>query len=120
MRKFIKEFKQFAVKGNVIDLAVGIIIGGAFQKIVSSMVNDIAMPSLTPALGVVEFKEIHLGPLAIGSFISATLDFIIIALFVFLFVKGINSLRKKSPETQSLDRQEELLTEIRDLLKEKK
>ena len=117
MKNFILEFKEFAVRGNVIDLAIGIIIGGAFQKIVSSLVGDIALPALSPILGGVNFNSIHLGPFAIGSFLQATLDFVIIAFFVFLVVKGINSLKRKSGGAPSVNKQEQLLTEIRDLLK---
>ena len=117
MKKFIAEFKDFATKGNVIDLAIGIIIGGAFQKIVSSLVGDIALPALSPVLGGVNFSSIHLGSLAVGNFIQTALDFIIIASFIFLIVKGVNSLRKENPQTPTINKQEQLLTEIRDLLK---
>lgn len=116
MKDFIKEFKQFAVRGNVIDLAVGIIIGGAFQKIVTSFVNDVVLAGLKPIMGGTDFYTLHLGPINIGSFLGATLDFVIVAFFVFLLVKGINSVRKDNKKAD-LPKQEQLLTEIRDLLK---
>ena len=105
------------MRGSVIDLAIGIIIGGAFQKIVSSLVGDVAFPLLGLATGGVDFTTLMLGPVAIGNFLQASIDFLIIAFFVFLLVKGINSLRKQKAEPEHLSRQEELLTEIRDLLK---
>ncbi|MCC7160120.1 large conductance mechanosensitive channel protein MscL [Candidatus Nomurabacteria bacterium] len=117
MKNFFQEFKQFAMRGNVIDLAIGIIIGGAFQKIISSLVGDIAMPAFNPVLGGLEFKDIHLGSLAVGNFIEATLDFVIIAFFLFLAIKIINNFKKDNPKTEEVNKQEQLLTEIRDLLK---
>lgn len=117
MQNFIQEFKQFAVKGNMIDLAVGIIIGGAFQKIVSSFVNDIVLAALNPFLGGTDFNKLHLGPLNIGNFLGATLDFLIVAFFVFLMVKAINRFRKTQTKKEDMSKQEQLLTEIRDLLK---
>jgi len=118
MKNFIKEFKEFAVRGSVIDLAVGIIIGGAFQKIVTSFVNDIVLAALSPVLGGTDFAQLHLGPLNIGNFLGATLDFVIVAFFVFLLVKAINSVRKDAKK-ENLSKQEQLLVEIRDLLKKK-
>jgi large conductance mechanosensitive channel len=117
MKNFVREFKEFAMKGNVMDLAVGIIIGGAFQKIVTSFVGDIVMPALNPILGGIKFSDLYLGPLAVGNFIEATLDFVIIAFFIFLMVKGVNTLRKNNTQVQNMSKQEQLLTEIRDLLK---
>lgn len=117
MKNFIQEFKQFAVRGNVIDLAVGIIIGGAFQKIVSSFVNDVVLAGLNPILGGTDFNQLHLGPVNIGNFLGATLDFLIVAFFVFLMVKGINTVRKDSTKKENLSKEQQLLTEIRDLLK---
>ncbi len=117
MKNFIQEFKKFVLHGNVIDLAVGIIIGGAFQKIVTSFVNDIVLAALNPVLGGIEFNEIKLGYVKIGNFIGATLDFLIIAFFIFLLIKAINSFRKVNNKVQNLTKQERLLTEIRDLLK---
>jgi len=121
MKNFVKEFKQFAMRGSVVDLAVGIIIGGAFQKIVSSLVSDVALPALSPIMGNIDFTSLRLGPVAIGNFLEAMIDFLIIAFFVFLIVKGINSLKKeeakKESEPKPPSKEEQLLTEIRDLLK---
>lgn len=133
---FIQEFKEFAVKGNAIDLAVGVIIGGAFGKIVSSVVDDIIMPPIGYLLGGVNFKDlsIKLGEklaedgktmetvaITYGNFLQNVIDFLIIAFCVFLLVKGINSLKKKeeaAPEAPAEPSNEEkLLGEIRDLLK---
>ena len=132
-----KEFKEFAVKGNMVDLAVGIIIGGAFGKVVSSIVSDILMPPLGYLIGGINFTDIkvHLQAPAlagkaaqevtinIGNFIQSLVDFTIIAFAVFLLVKGINRLQKKAAEAPAAPapptKQEELLTEIRDLLKKK-
>lgn len=135
---FIKEFREFAVKGNVMDLAIGVIIGGAFGKIVDSVVNDLIMPivgiafnadfsnlyiplssKVTPGLALVDAKK--LGPVfAWGNFITIVLNFLILAFIVFLLVKGMNRLRKKDEvpaapaEPSSTDK---LLMEIRDQLK---
>lgn len=140
---FVKEFKEFAVKGNVMDMAVGVIIGGAFGKIVTSLVEDIIMPLVSLATGGVSFtdKFVHLGDgtaktlaaakeageavFAYGNFIQNILDFIIIALCIFLMVKGINKLKKKqeepapAPAEPEPSAEEKLLAEIRDLLKNK-
>ncbi len=124
---FIKEFKDFAVKGNVIDLAVGVIIGGAFGKIVSSLVEDIITPALLgPALkaaGLADLSKLTLTGTAIkyGSFVSQVLSFLIVAFILFLMIRILNGAKKKqeketvivSPPTQ----EQILLTEIRDLLK---
>ena len=122
MSNFLKEFKEFAVKGNVIDLAVGLAIGASFQKIVSSLVNDIIFPALTPFLSVASFSEWKIGPVLIGNFIKSAVDFLIIAFFIFLIVKFINRFKKKEEEAKAEEenKQEKLLTEIRDILKEKK
>jgi large conductance mechanosensitive channel len=115
------EFKQFAMKGNVIDLAVGVIIGGAFGKIVSSLVSDVLMPLIGLLLGGVDFSKLHFYTLKYGVFIQSVVDFFIIAFSVFLFVKLISRFKKKEEEVKEVikvDRQEELLAEIRDLLKE--
>lgn len=142
MAKFLQEFKEFAVKGNAVDMAVGVIIGGAFGKIVTSIVNDIIMPPIGYIIGGVNFSDlkvtlpqtviegVELAPATInyGSFIQTIIDFVIIALCVFLLVKGINSLAKKKNEEKAAapaaepepSAEEKLLTEIRDLLKEKK
>ncbi len=142
----IKEFKEFALRGNVVDLAVGIIIGGAFGKIVTSLVNDIFMPPIGKALGGVDFKELfynldpskttklgaHVKTLAdatdagaavirYGLFINTVIEFIIVAFCIFLVVKGMNSLKKKPdltpPPPAPPTKEEVLLTEIRDTLR---
>lgn len=121
MKKFTAEFKQFIMRGNVLDLAIGIIIGGAFQKIVSSAVSDIAFPAITPLLGGIQFAEWRLGPVMIGNFIQTTVDFLIIALFVFIVVKLSNRMKHEAPVPEIKHPTEvELLVEIRDLLKEKR
>ena len=127
----VKEFKEFAVKGNMVDMAVGIIIGGAFGKIVSSLVNDIIMPPIGVFLGGADFSKLGVVlkektekteavTFAYGQFIQQCVDFFIVAFAVFLLVKGINSMRRKEEEVPTEPAgpsQEELLTEIRDLLK---
>lgn len=136
----LKELKDFAMKGNVIDLAVGIIIGAAFGKIVSSIVNDIIMPPIGLLVGGINFTDIKIimkdaitdpgtgkiikeaVTLKIGSFIQTLVDFTIIALSIFLLVKGINQLSRKKeadavPSPPAITKDQELLTEIRDLLK---
>ncbi|MDM1396280.1 large conductance mechanosensitive channel protein MscL [Myroides odoratimimus] len=141
---FVKEFKEFAVKGNVMDLAVGVIIGGAFGKIVTSVVNDVIMPIVSSIIGTPDFTNMYLvlkgdAPtgasltaareidgnvvFAYGSFITEVINFTLLALCVFLLVKGVNSLRKKEeaapaePAGPPAPTQEDLLAEIRDLLK---
>ena len=135
---FIKEFKEFAVKGNVMDMAVGVIIGGAVGKIVTSLVNDVLMPLIGKMTGGISFTDlfVNLGDgnyqtlaaaqeagapvLAYGQFIQNIIDFIIIAFCIFLMIKGMNKLKKKeepAPEAPAGPTQEELLAEIRDLLK---
>jgi large conductance mechanosensitive channel len=120
-----REFRDFAVKGNVVDLAVAVIIGGAFGKIVSSLVEDLVMPAVG-ALGRVDFKSLawQVGDAQIlyGKFIQTCVDFVIIAAAIFLAVKAINYLRRKDeqkPPAAVPPRQEQLLEEIRDLLKRK-
>ncbi len=130
--KIIDEFKEFAMKGNMIDMAVGIIIGGAFGKIVSSIVNDILMPPLGLLLGGVNFTDLKLVMKAAtetapavswnyGSFIQALVDFLIIAFSIFMLIKGINSFKKKKEAAPAPppepSKEETLLSEIRDLLK---
>lgn len=152
---FISEFKSFALKGNVMDMAVGVIIGGAFGKIVSSLVNDILMPPIGALLGNVNFTELRLDISKVrdvthsaaeslntavgaqapvvdttpiywnyGAFIQQCIDFLILALCVFLMVKAMNRLLKKEPAAPATppapSKEEQLLTEIRDALKEKK
>lgn len=134
----ISEFKEFAAKGNVLDLAVGVIIGGAFGKIVSSFVNDVLMPPIGMLMGGMDFKDVKIPLKAavmegdkvkeaavsinIGLFINAAIDFIIIAFAIFLVVKAVNSMKKKPAEAAPAappapSNEEKLLTEIRDLLK---
>ena len=119
-----KEFREFAIKGNVMDLAVGVIIGAAFGKIVSSMVEDVAMPLLGVALGGLNFSDLAVkvgsATLKYGKFLQTCLDFLIIAWAIFLIVKLINRLKReeeKPAEPKAPPRQEVLLEEIRDLLK---
>ena len=138
MKKFFEEFKAFALKGNMMDMAIGVIIGGAFGKIVSSIVDDIIMPPIGWLIGGVNFSDLKVtlptveipgvekmsaATINYGNFIQTLLDFVIIAFCVFLLVKGINTLaRKKKEEPQPAPaptNEEKLLAEIRDLLKEK-
>ena len=135
---FIKEFKTFAMRGNVIDMAIGIIIGGAFGKIVSSLVSDIIMPPVGLLIGGVKFEQLKIilkqahtdaatgqvteaVSLNYGNFIDTALDFLIVAFSIFLFVKLINNLKKKEAAqpapSPAPTKEEQLLTEIRDLLK---
>lgn len=119
------EFKKFAVKGNVVDLAIGVIIGGAFGKIVSSLVNDIIMPIIGIIIGGVDFTELTISygnsDILYGQFIQTILDFFIIAFSIFMVIKLLNRFKKKEEvkqeETVKIDAKEELLMEIRDLLK---
>ena len=122
---FLREFREFAVKGNVVDLAVGVIIGAAFGKIVASLVEDIVMPAIG-AVGRVDFKGLMLevgdAKILYGKFIQTCVDFGIIALSIFVAVKFINYLRRKDVDkapAATPPRQELLLEEIRDLLKTK-
>jgi large conductance mechanosensitive channel len=120
-----KEFRDFAMRGNVIDLAVGIIIGAAFGKIVTSLVNDLLMPSVGLLLGKVEFSTLALtigeSQIGYGMFIQSVVDFVIVAFCIFLLIKQLNRFKPKKPEeiaAPSADVQ--LLMEIRDLLRDKK
>jgi large conductance mechanosensitive channel len=122
----IKEFKDFAMRGNVVDLAVGVIIGGAFGKIVSSFIEDVITPLLLkPALeaaNLSKLEELTLwGSVKYGNFLSATINFIVIAIVLFIVIKGINATKKKEDAAPAAppapSAQEVLLTEIRDLLK---
>lgn len=126
LKKVVKEFKEFISKGNVVDLAVGVIIGGAFGKIVTSLVNDILMPLLGIVLGGINFSGLTLrvgsAVIAYGAFIQNVIDFLIIAFCIFMFVKFINKLTvkpKKVEEPAKPIKKDEvlLLEEIRDLLK---
>ncbi|HJV16390.1 MAG TPA: large conductance mechanosensitive channel protein MscL [Bacillales bacterium] len=114
------EFKSFAMKGNVIDLAVGVIIGGAFGKIVSSLVTDILMPIIGLVMGGVDFSDLAFHKLKYGLFIQSIVDFFIISFSIFLFIKVINRFKQKeeTKEIANVDRTEVLLVEIRDLLKD--
>jgi len=145
MKKFFEEFKTFAMRGNVIDMAVGVVIGGAFGKITTSIVNDIIMPLISMLTGGINFSDwkwvlkeavlaadgaVEVAEVAVnyGNTIAIILDFIIIAFAVFCMVKGLNNLHKKEepapepapePEPEPAPTTEELLAEIRDLLKNK-
>ncbi|ATD56063.1 large-conductance mechanosensitive channel protein MscL [Clostridium chauvoei] len=130
-KSFFQEFKDFAMKGNIIDLAVGVVIGGAFNKIVSSLVKDIIMPSVGLLTGGVNFEYLTLilkpeengNPAVVlnyGVFIQNVVDFIIIALSIFIMIKVINKLNRKKEEVKEkkISKEEVLLTEIRDVLQE--
>lgn len=123
-----KEFKEFAVKGNVIDMAVGVIVGAAFGKIVSSLVGDVIMPPIGVLLGGVDFSSLAVvvheaadGKPAVllnyGKFIQTMVDFTIIAFVIFLAIKGINKIKRPDDKVVPPTKDQELLTEIRDLLK---
>ena len=127
-----KEFKEFAMKGNVIDMAVGVIIGAAFGKIVASLVEDVIMPPLGALIGDVNFSDlaVSLGMGAdgktevlwrYGNFLQIVFQFLIVALVLFMVIRGLNSLKKPDPAAPAptAPRQEVLLTEIRDLLAKK-
>ena len=131
----LKEFKEFAIKGNVVDMAVGIVIGAAFVKIVSSFVGDVIMPPIGVLLGGVDFSNLaftvqEASPempaviIGYGKFIQTLIDFTIIAFAIFMVVKAINSLKRKEEESPTAppapSAEEILLAEIRDLLKERK
>ena len=120
----VKEFREFAIKGNAVDLAVGVIIGAAFGKIVASLVGDVVMPLLGTLLGGLDFTglavQIGQAKILYGKFIQTCLDFIIIAWAIFLAVKVINRLKRKEEAAPTVPpRGEQLLEEIRDLLKRK-
>ena len=122
---FFKEFKELAMKGNVMDMAVGVIIGGAFGKIVTSLVDDVLMPAIGTLTGGVDFSNLAVtfgdANLKYGSFIQNIIDFLIIAFCIFLMIKGMNKLSKKKEEEPAApaepSNEEKLLSEIRDLLK---
>jgi large conductance mechanosensitive channel len=137
----IKEFKEFAMRGNVVDLAVGVIVGAAFGKIITSLVNDVIMPPIGKAMGGVNFADLFINldtskgtftslkaakdagaaVIAYGSFINTVIDFLIVAFCIFMVVKGINSLKRKPAAAPAAPpeptKEEKLLTEIRDILK---
>lgn len=123
----LQEFKQFVKRGNVIDLAVAVIIGGAFGKIIASLVENIIMPFIGILMGGVSFEELQVvvgeAVLTYGLFIQSIIDFLIIAFVIFMFIKAINSSKKKEEEAAAPpapSSKEVLLTEIRDILKENK
>jgi large conductance mechanosensitive channel len=133
--QILKEFKEFAIKGNAIDMAVGIVIGAAFGKIVSSLVADVVTPPIGILLGGVDFSNLAITlkaavgetpavVLSYGKFIQALIDFTIVAFAIFMMIKTINTLKRKQQEEPAPPpeppKQEQLLTEIRDLLREKK
>ena len=136
MKKFFLEFKEFAMRGNVLDMAVGVILGGAFGKITTSLVNDVFMPLIGMLIGGVDLGKLNivLKPatdtaeavtLGIGTFLTTIIDFVSVAFVIFLMIKTINRFHKKKeedpkPEEPKGPTTEELLTEIRDLLKEQK
>jgi large conductance mechanosensitive channel len=137
----IKEFKEFAMKGNVVDLAVGVIIGAAFGKVITSMVNDVLMPPIGKAMGGVNFSDLFINldsskgtftslkaakdagaaVIAYGSFINTIIDFLIVALCIFMVVKVMNTMKKKpvpvTVTTPEPSKEEKLLTEIRDAIR---
>ena len=123
---FLKEFKEFAVKGNVVDLAVAVVIGGAFGKIVSSLIDDVITPLLLkPALDAAHLTNLSeltiFGSVKYGNFLSAVINFVIIAFVLFLVIKGINATKKKEvpPAPAGPSTTDQLLMEIRDELKQK-
>lgn len=138
MGKFLTEFKEFAMKGNVVDMAVGVIIGGAFGKIVSSLVNDVVMPVVGLATGGLDFKEHKLilkeavmngeeivtpeVAMTWGVFVQNIVDFLIVAICIFVAIRFMNRFKKKEEEAPAAPaeptKEEVLLTEIRDLLKQ--
>lgn len=141
MKKFMHEFKEFSMRGNVLDMAVGVILGGAFGKITTSLVNDVFMPLIGTLIGGVDLGKLNIvlkdavmngeevvAPavtLGIGTFLTTVIDFILVAFVIFLMIKTINRFHKKKeedpkPEEPKGPTTEELLTEIRDLLKEQK
>ncbi|NLI73039.1 MAG: large conductance mechanosensitive channel protein MscL [Bacteroidales bacterium] len=138
---FVKEFKEFALKGSAIDMAVGIIIGGAFGAIVTSVIDDLIMPIIGAIIGKPDFSSLYwvirgtvpdglpleearkvaeASVFAYGNFITVLINFLLLALVIFLLVRGINKLRKDDTETPEPTKEETLLSEIRDLLKAKK
>ncbi len=124
-KKTWQEFKEFAVKGNVIDLAIAVIIGGAFSKIISSLVNDIVMPFFGYVLGGIKFTDLEFklveNSIKYGNFIQTIVDFLIIAVSIFIAIKLATRFQKKKEikkeEAPKVDKQEELLREIRDILR---
>ena len=131
MKKFMEEFKQFIARGNVMDMAVGVIIGGAFSSITTSLINDIVMPFLGIFTSSISFSQLSFtvgsAVIAYGNFIQAVFNFLIMALVVFCLIRALNSLHRKKeqapqqpPAHPEPSPEERLLTEIRDLLKERR
>ncbi len=129
VKSFFSEFKKFIQRGNVIDLAVGVVIGSAFGKIVTSVVNDILMPIIGLLIGGIDFKNLSIkikdATITYGAFIQNVVDFLIVAFFIFIFVRAINNIFKKKEEEETKEEPKKsdevlLLEEIRDLLKNKK
>ncbi len=131
MKGIVKEFKEFIARGNVVDLAVGVIVGSAFGKIVTSLVNDILMPIIGAILGGIDFTGLSLNikdaTILYGNFIQNIIDFLIVAFCIFIFVKAINTFTAKAKKKEEVKEEEPvkseevlLLEEIRDLLKKKK
>lgn len=133
MKKIIGEFKEFIARGSVIDLAVGMIVGSAFTKIVTSLVNDVLMPAIGVVLGGIDFTNLTLefrdATIYYGNFIQNIIDFLIVAFCIFIFVKTVNTLTSKTKKKEEKEEKKEeakksdeviLLEEIRDLLKKKK
>lgn len=133
MKKFLQDFKAFAMKGNVVDMAVGVVIGGAFGKIVTSLVNDIITPAISLLTGCVNLADLSVDlpsltgepiSLAYGMFAQNILDFLIISLSIFIVIKIAGKFHRKKEEAPAAPpqptKEEQLLTEIRDLLKEQK
>ena len=141
MKKFLNEFKEFAMRGNVLDMAIGVVIGSAFSKITTSLVNDVFMPLIGLLIGGIDLGQLNLTlkaavmdgdtvvkepvTLGLGTFLSTIIDFILVAFVIFLVVKAINKLHalgkkdeEPEPEESETPTADELLTEIRDLLKE--
>ena len=126
MKTFLSEFKKFALKGNVVDLAVGVVIGAAFGKIVDSLVGDVVMPSVGMLTGGINFSGLHItvgeATIFYGKFIQAVVTFTIIAFVLFLVIKAINTIKRVDDASTSPSKRSheaELLSEIRDLLKSK-
>ncbi len=130
MKKFLREFKEFAMRGNMMDLAVGVIVGGTFSSITTSLINDILMPVIGIFVSEASFADLTVtvgsAVVAYGNFIQAVINFLIMAFVVFCMVKGINRLSRKKeeapppPPPPAPSQEEKLLTEIRDLLREQR
>ena len=121
MKKFLKEFKEFAVKGNVMDLAVAFVVGGAFSKIVASLVNDVIMPTIGMISGGIDLTKLSIKvgevTLTYGNFLQSIIDFVIIAFCIFLTVKAMSVVVKRKKKEAKPNKEVQLLEEIRDLLK---